>query len=103
MAHLNRLQLTILLFAAVCCAGQTIDVDITPAHELNRFIPNQTLGAGVDRIPTVAIDKDLVPSTIEKVLAAGWQPVTYRQNTELFVQAWHWNPNGKWSDPKGKG
>lgn len=103
MWRLTRFQLAIFLCAAVCCAGQTIDVDITPAHELNRFVPNQTLGAGVDRIPTVAIDKDFVPSTLEKVLAAGWQPVTYRQNTELFVQAWHWNPNGKWSDPKNKG
>lgn len=101
--HLHILQLAVFLCVAICCAAQTIDVDISPAHELNRFIPNQTLGAGVDRIPTAAIDKDFTPSTLEKVLAAGWQPVSYRQNTELLVQAWHWNPNGKWSDPSGKG
>jgi F5/8 type C domain-containing protein len=83
--------------------AQTIDVDITPAHETNRFIPNQTLGAGIDRIPVTAIDKDLVPAALDKVFTAGWGPVTYRQNTELFVQAWHWNPNGTWSDPSGKG
>jgi hypothetical protein len=88
---------------AGCTLGQSVDVDITPSHETNRFVPNQTLGAGIDRISTEAIDKNLVPAALEKVFTAGWQPVTYRQNTELFVQAWHWNPNGTWSDPSGKG
>jgi len=88
------------MLSAVAFA-QTIEVDIT--HETNRFVPNQTLGAGIDRIPVAAIDKDFVPSTMDKVFGAGWGPVTYRQNTELFVQAWHWNPNGTWSDAAGKG
>jgi hypothetical protein len=81
--------------------AQTIQVDIK--HPVNRFVPNQTLGAGVDRIPAAAIDKDLTPASLERALAAGWQPVTYRQNTELAVEAWHWNPQGTWSDPAGKG
>ena len=81
--------------------AQTIQVDVT--HSVNRIVPNQTLGAGVDRIPAAAIDKDLTPASLERALASGWQPVTYRQNTELAVEAWHWNPNGTWSDPAGKG
>jgi hypothetical protein len=88
---------------AACCSAQTIDVDITPAHETNRFVPNQTLGAGIDRISVEAIDKDLTPEALKPVFTAGWGPVTFRQNTELFVQAWHWNPKGTWSDPSGKG
>ena len=96
-------QLTIAVMAAAGCRAQTIDVDITPGHQTNRFIPKQTLGAGIDRIPVAAIDKDFVPASLEKVFSAGWQPVTYRQNTELFVQAWHWNPKGTWSDATGKG
>jgi hypothetical protein len=93
-----------LIFAGISySAAQTIDVDITPAHETNRFVPNQTLGAGIDRIPVEAIDKDLVPAALDKIFPAGWQPVTFRQNTELFAQAWHWNPKGTWSDPSGKG
>lgn len=86
-----------------CALAQNVDVDITPAHETNHFVPDQTMGAGIDRISVTAIDKDFVPSILDKVFTAGWQPVTYRQNTELFVQAWHWNPNGTWSDPAGKG
>jgi hypothetical protein len=85
------------------CVAQTIQVDITPAHSTNHFAPNETLGAGVDRIPAEAIDKDLVQPTLDKVFASGWQTVSYRQNTELAMEAWHWNPQGTWSDPSGKG
>ena len=85
----------------VPATGQTISIDIS--HPTNHFIPNQTLGAGVDRIAVEAIDKDLQQPTLDKTLASGWQPVTYRQNTELAVEAWHWNPHGTWSDPNGKG
>jgi hypothetical protein len=84
-------------------AAQTIRVDTTPAHATNRFVPNETLGAGIDRIPVEAIDKDLVEPNVGRALASGWQPVSYRQNTELTVEAWHWNPNGTWSDPSGRG
>jgi F5/8 type C domain len=87
----------------VLSSAQTIQVDITPAHSTNRFVPNQTLGAGVDRIPVTAIDKDLIEPTLQQVFASGWQPVTYRQNTELLMEAWHWNPQGTWSDSSGKG
>jgi hypothetical protein len=82
-------------------AAQTITVDVS--HPTNHFVPNQTLGAGVDRIAVDAIDKDLVQPTLEQTMASGWQPVTYRQNTELAIEAWHWNPNGSWSDASGKG
>ena len=80
---------------------QTITVDLS--HPTNHFVPTQTLGAGVDRIAVAAIDKDFEPASLEQSLAAGWQPVSYRQNTELAVEAWHWNPIGTWSDPAGKG
>jgi len=97
----------VLLFLAGClafalsAAAQTIAVDTS--HPTNHFVPRETLGAGVDRIAVEAIDKDLLQPTLEKTLAAGWQPVTYRQNTELAVEAWHWNPQGSWSDASGKG
>jgi hypothetical protein len=81
---------------AFSAAGQTIAVDVS--RPTNHFVPKETLGAGVDRIAVEAIDKDLQQPTLETTLASGWQPVTYRQNTELAVEAWHWNPQGTWSD-----
>lgn len=98
-----RYAFSLSLVAVSLASAQTIQVDATPSHATNRFIPNQTIGAGVDRIPVAAIDADFVEPNLGRALAAGWQPVTYRQNTELAVEAWHWNPHGTWSDPSGKG
>src|SRR5215471_7393334 len=83
--------------------AQNIVVDATPGHVTNTIRPTEALGAGIDRIPYGAADKLFVDSTVGQVLAAGWQTVTYRQNTELHMEAWHWNPQGTWSDPAGKG
>ncbi|HLJ87922.1 MAG TPA: discoidin domain-containing protein [Candidatus Angelobacter sp.] len=92
-----------LLCASACVFGQTIRVDATAGHSVNSFIPNQTLGAGIDRLPSEATDRLFQESMIKQFQSSGWQPVTYRQNTELFIEAWHWNPKGTWSDPSGKG
>ena len=84
-------------------ASQTVRVDITPGHVANSFVPTEALGAGIDRIETASTDRLFTEPVMKQVLSAGWQTVTYRQNTELHVQAWHWNPQGAWSDPGGKG
>jgi hypothetical protein len=39
-------------------------------------------------------DRLLSDPILSTILSAGWQPVTYRQNTELQIEAWHWNPSG---------
>ncbi len=90
-------------FAAQPLSAQTIRVDADPGHVSNTISPAIALGAGIDRLPYGAADKLYVQPTIDQVLSAGWQMVSYRQNTELHMEAWHWNPNGTWSDPSGKG
>ena len=93
--------LLLLLALAALAAAQTITIDAT--HAVNHFVPAEALGAGVDRIPVAAIDKDMEGDSLRQTMASGWQTVSYRQNTELAVEAWHWNPNGSWSDPAGRG
>jgi F5/8 type C domain len=98
---LSLAVLSAVLLTAHAPRAQTVRVDTTQV--LNRFDPRTSLGSGVDRIPVEAIDHDFTPETLKQVFAAGWQPVTYRQNTDLVVEAWHWNPEGTWSGPGRQG
>jgi hypothetical protein len=106
------------LFPSAAVLAQTVVVDATPSHVVNAFSPIRSLGAGVDRLRAGEGAPEMERSSITKeeverntdqllsgpilkaILGAGWQPVTYRQNTELQIEAWHWNPQGSWSDPQ---
>ena len=60
-----------------------------------------------DRILTKEqVDKNtdmlLSEPVLKEILGAGWQTVTYRQNTELMVEVWHWNDAGTWSNAEKK-
>jgi hypothetical protein len=108
----------ILFLVASTAVAQQVVVDATPSHVVNSFSPMRALGAGVDRLrsgegaPKMAksaitkqevegnTDKLLSDPVLKAILGAGWQPVTYRQNTELQIEAWHWNPRGTWSNPQ---
>ncbi len=91
------------LFAAPSAPAQTIRVDMAPGGPIHSFAPNRALGAGIDRMEAVAVEKLFAQPAIDTVLSAGWQTVSYRQNTELHAEAWHWNPRGTWSDAGEKG
>jgi hypothetical protein len=96
------------LLMLVPAFGQTIEpvaivrVDATPGHAINAFDPDSALGSSIDVLSQLGIDKVYTPHIIEESLSAGWGPITYRNNTELRMAAWHWNPNGTWSDPVHK-
>src|SRR5690242_17620612 len=81
---------------------QHVVVDATPSHVVSSFSPFRSLGAGVDRLRGGITDKVMSPEFIKKIQSAGWQTVSYRQNTELFAEAWHRNPKGKWSNSAAK-
>ena len=80
-----------------------IRVDVSPRKVAGEFRPNEALGTSVDRVPTGSVDTLYSPAVLDRILSAGWGAVSYRLNTELHVEAWHWNPRGSWSDPAGRG
>jgi hypothetical protein len=94
------ISVAVLVFAAFAAvaAAQKVVVDADPAHVANTYSPVHSLGAAIDRLRTGTPDHLLKDPLLKEILNAGWQTVTYRQNTELMVEAWHWNPAGKWSN-----
>src|ERR1700732_4773271 len=90
------------LFPGPAQQGQqpaTVHVDVAPAHELNTFDPDAALGSSIDVLSRLDIDKVYSPHILQESLSAGWGPISYRNNTELRMAAWHWTENGAWSDP----
>lgn len=81
--------------------AQTVRVDMTPSHAL-RFDPDQAMGSSMDILPARDFDAVYSGPILKEALSAGWGPITYRQNPELTIAAWHWNPHGKWSDAQNQ-
>jgi ribulose bisphosphate carboxylase small subunit len=79
-----------------------VHVDATPGHAINSFDPDSALGSSIDVLSHDGIDKIYTPHIIQESLSAGWGPISYRNNSELRMAAWHWTENGTWSDPAHK-
>jgi hypothetical protein len=97
-----------ILFGFASAAAQSIIVDAAPSHAVNSFSPPRALGGAIDRLglnggKTREQNENntrrlLTDPVLKELLGAGWGTVTYRQNTELMIEAWHWNPRGTWSN-----
>ncbi len=78
-------------------SAQTVHVDVSAGKAI-AFDPDKAMGTSMDILGAKEFNAVFSPSAIKAGLSAGWGPITYRQNTELTYDAWHWNPNGTWSD-----
>ncbi len=103
MRKLVRGTCAAVLLVAVSASAQSIHVSSADGSAVNRIRPDEALGSSVDRLPYGVADKLLAEPVLSQILDAGWQPITYRQNTELHAEAWHWTPKGSWSAGPGRG
>ena len=88
--------------ASVSLFAQTATVQVDTSRVINSFDPDSALGSSIDVLSKTGIDKVYTPHIVQEALSAGWGPITYRNNTELRMAAWHWTENGTWSDPAHK-
>ncbi len=77
-------------------ATATVDLD----HPVSRFVSDSALGVGVDGHGQGETARIYTPRNLRAMRSAGLRALTYRLRTELAVEAWHWNPHGRWSDPR---
>ncbi len=77
----------------------TVSAVVSADHPVNRLVPTEALGAGVDGHEKGECAQMFSDKNITEMLLAGLGPLTYRLRTELGSEAWHWNPRGAWSDP----
>jgi hypothetical protein len=81
--------------------AQTVHVDVSAGKAI-MFDPDKAMGTSMDILSSKDLDAVYSEPIVKAGLSAGWGPISYRQNTELAYAAWHWNPDGKWSDEKHK-
>ena len=87
-----------LLACFVVSAGAQTTVSVDSSRPLATFSPAQALGAGIDGHGHGTLRDIYTPPNIAAMRSAGLDRLTYRLRTELGVEAWHWNPAGRWSD-----
>jgi hypothetical protein len=100
--RLERLLLTLFVLCEFSRAAET-GAPVTRVEigerAIRRLDPCHALGGGIDGHWQGETMDMLEPESVRKMLGAGLGPVSVRLRTELAVEAWHWNPKGRWSDP----
>ena len=90
--------LFLLRLPAMAAPVGTVTVSVTPGPSAHTFVSPDALGSGVDGLEHGDVAQVYTPANLKAMRGAGFGALTYRLRTELGVEAWHWNPRGRWSD-----
>ncbi len=75
----------------------SVRVGVAPDDVLNRFDPRRAFGAAIDGGAAGTTAEIFTPANVRRMRSAGLRSLAYRLRTELAIEAWHWNPAGRWS------
>ncbi|WP_297512882.1 discoidin domain-containing protein [uncultured Caulobacter sp.] len=92
-------MIAVLALAAALTVPDRVTIDLSAGKPANVFRPDEAFGGGLDGMGRGEVKATYTPRNIAAMKAVGLPRVTYRLRTELGVEAWHWNPKGRWSDP----
>ncbi len=80
-------------------AQAPIAVTILGNRPVHTFRPEQVWGAALDGHDYSRTATVYSSANIAAMRSARLGPISYRLRSELAIEAWHWNPEGTWSDP----
>jgi hypothetical protein len=84
----------------VVLLSTVVKILFNPGHPVSQLDPSYSFGAAIDGHEKGELNQMLSRENVSKMLSAGLKPISYRLRTELAGEAWHWNPNGSWSEAK---
>jgi hypothetical protein len=71
----------------------------TKGGPIAAFSAEQAFGASIDGAGQSEIAPIFAPINVAAMRSEGFTEMSYRLRTELANEAWHWSPDGRWSDP----
>ncbi len=79
-----------------------VTVTVNPHDSLGSFDPRSAFGSTIDGHVAGATRHIFTRKNVAAMKSANFHPISYRLRTELGIEAWHWNPRGRWSDAAHK-
>ncbi len=99
---MKLLTLLSLCATALQAQGQRVTVTVDPHDTLGSFDSRSALGSTIDGHVAGATRYIFTRKNVAAMKTANFHSISYRIRTELGIEAWHWNPRGRWSDATHK-
>ena len=87
-----------LLLAFIVANLSRTTVEVDTSHVLRDFVPTTYFGGCLDGGLKGSVSPLYRPKNIKAMGSMGIKALAYRLRSELGCEAWHWNPEGTWSD-----
>ncbi len=92
--------LAVFIFLGLQAAAKPIVIQVQTGAPAATVVPSAALGAVLDGHRRRDIERLYAPDATEAIASIPFHRLSYQLRTELAVEAWHWNEEGRWSDPE---
>ncbi len=75
-----------------------VTISVNRDDSIGSFDPLTALGSTIDGHVDGSTRYIFTRQNIAAIKSANFHAISYRLRTDLGIEAWHWNPRGRWSD-----
>jgi hypothetical protein len=79
-----------------------VAISVNRDDSTGSFDPLKALGSTIDGHVEGSTRHIFTHPNVAAMKSANFHPISYRLRSELGMEAWHWNPRGRWSDAAHK-